>query len=129
MIKNEKIFSDVNKIFGVTKNIKKTENPIIKDINKYKSVIKKTKIENTTLGFGFRIPKKLTKNKAELRVLNAVLGLGTSSRFSSICKNQRRNGRVLLYTNIFKKKNFALLCLDLLQSQKRLWKYIIMSYI
>ncbi len=79
-IKTKKIFSDVNKIFGVTKNIKKTENPIIKDINKYKSVIKKTKIENTTLGFGFRIPKKLTKNKAELRVLNAVLGLGTSSR-------------------------------------------------
>ena len=48
-IKPQKVFSDVNKIFGCIKNSKKTKNPIIKDINKYRSVIKKTQIENTEL--------------------------------------------------------------------------------
>ena len=73
-LKPQKVFSDVNKIFGCIKNSKKTKNPIIKDINKYRSVIKKTKIENTTLGLGFRVPKELSKNKSELDVLDAVLG-------------------------------------------------------
>ena len=79
-IKPQKIFSDVNKIFGCIKNSKKTKNPIIKDINKYRSVIKKTKIENTTLALGFRIPKELKKNKTQLDVLNAILGYSFSSR-------------------------------------------------
>ena len=79
-IKPQKILSDVNKVFGVTKNIKKTKNPVIKDINKYRSVIKKTKIENTTLGFGFRVPKELKKNKVQLDVLDAILGHSFSSR-------------------------------------------------
>ena len=66
-IKPQKIFSDVNKIFGVIKNSKKTKNPIIKDINKYRSVIKKTKIENTTLGFGIVFLRDcLQKIRAEM---------------------------------------------------------------
>ena len=79
-IKPQKVFSDVNKIFGCIKNNKKTKNPIIKDINKYRSVIKKTKIENTTLGLGFRVPKELKKNKAQLDVLDAILEYSFSSR-------------------------------------------------
>ena len=99
-IKPQKIFSDVNKIFGVIKNSKKTKNPIIKDINKYRSVIKKTKIENTTLGLGFRIPKELTKNKTELRVLNIILGYGFSSRLKAKIREEM-GGCYSIYTSFY----------------------------
>ena len=105
-IKPQKVFSDVNKIFGCIKNSKKTKNPVIKDINKYRSVIKKTKIENTTLGFGFRIPKELIKNKVELDVLNTVLGVGISSRlFAKI--REEMGGCYSIGTFIYKTPNYC----------------------
>ena len=105
-IKPQKVFSDVNKIFGCIKNSKKTKNPIIKDINKYRSVIKKTKIENTTLGLGFRVPKEFTKNKVELDVLNVVLGGGTYSRlFAKI--REEMGGCYSIGTSIYKTPNYC----------------------
>ena len=105
-IKPQKVFSDVNKIFGVIKNNKKTSDPIIRDINKYRSVIKKTKIEDTVLGFGFRVPKELKKNGAELDVLNAVLGYGLSSRlFVKI--REEMGGCYRIKTSFYKTPNYC----------------------
>ena len=105
-IKTKKIFSDVDKIFGCIKNNKKTSDPIIKDINKYRSVIKKSKIEDTALGFGFRVPKELKKNGAELDVLNAVLGYGLSSRlFVKI--REEMGGCYRIKTSFYKTPNYC----------------------
>ena len=117
-IKPQKILSDVNKIFGCIKNNKKTSDPIIKDINKYRSIIKKTKIENTTLGLGFRIPKELKKNKTQLDVLDAILGHSFSSRLSAKIREEM-GGCYYIHTLFYNHPTYCDFCITTSIDSKR----------